>query len=315
MTKTDTLRKKSVVGLLALVCCLLWGSAIPTIKTAYGIMGPASADPATQVLFAGLRFTLAGIMVVLFACIREKRLLLPDRNIMIYAPILCLAQTAGQYFFFYIGVANATGVSGAIITGLGNFIAILMSCLIFRMEKMTKQKTIGCILGFLGIIIINVFGSSAAGGIHFMGEGFLLISQVCYACSTVMIRVFSKKASPVLLSGYQFFIGGILLSLCGLLMGGDLSGINLHAGILLIYLALVSAVAYTLWSVLLSHNPVSSVAIWGFINPLASVMLSALILGEYKQAFNLGSLTALLCVCVGIFIVNMNFERKQVTHV
>lgn len=305
MNKNDYLSRKSIVAFLALICCVLWGSAIPTIKTAYAAMGVQSSDAATQVLFAGVRFAIAGIMVILFASIREKKIILPDRNVIKLAPILCLAQTVGQYFFFYIGVANSTGVSGAIITGIGNFILILMSCLLFRMEKMTKKKAIGCVLGFLGILIINLFGSQVSGGFHFMGEGFLFISQFSYAFSSILIRIFSRKASPVILSGYQFTIGGVILVLIGLLMGGNLTGMTIKAGILLIYLAMVSAVAYTLWSILLAHNPVSSVAIWGFINPLASVILSALVLGEYKQAFNIGSLTALCCVCVGIYIVNM----------
>ena len=67
---------------------------------------------------------------------------------------------------------------------------------------------------------------------------------------------------------------------------------------------MVSAVAYTLWSVLLAWNDVSKVAIFGFVNPLCSVILSALILGEVRQAFNMGSLIALFLVCVGIYVVN-----------
>ena len=70
------------------------------------------------------------------------------------------------------------------------------------------------------------------------------------------------------------------------------------------YLAMVSAVAYTLWSVLLAWNDVSRVAIFGFVNPLFSVILSALVLGEVRQAFNMGSLIALFLVCVGIYVVN-----------
>ena len=306
--KTDYLKKKSVVGLLALICCILWGSAIPSIKSAYAIMELPSSDVASQVLFAGCRFTLAGIMVALFACIREKKLLLPDANVLKLAPILCLAQTVGQYFFFYIGVAHSSGVSGAIITGIGNFIAILFSCLILRMENMTSRKAMGCLLGFAGIVIINLFGGGELGGFHMMGQGFLLISQTMYAISSVMIAIFSKKASPVLLSGYQFFIGGLLLCAIGCGMGGQLTGMTASAAIILLYLAMVSAVAYTLWSILLAHNPVSNVAIWGFINPLASVILSALVLKEYAQAFHIRSLIALACVCLGIFIVNKGKE-------
>ena len=87
-------------------------------------------------------------------------------------------------------------------------------------------------------------------------------------------------------------------------MGGHLDHIPAMGAVLILYLALVSAVAYTLWSVLLTYNDVSKVAIFGFVNPLCSVILSALILGEVKQAFNIGSLLALILVCAGIYIVN-----------
>ena len=81
--------------------------------------------------------------------------------------------------------------------------------------------------------------------------------------------------------------------------------------VIIFYLAMVSAVAYTLWSVLLAWNDVSKVAIFGFVNPLCSVILSALMLGEVKQAFNIGSLIALILVCTGIYIVNCKKKMSR----
>ena len=299
-TKT-TLTKTWVVAALACVCCLLWGSAIPLIKTGYRLMQVDSADTASQIVFAGVRFALAGILVLIFASISERKVMIPDRTILKYAVPVCLAQTVCQYFFFYIGVAHT---SGAIITGLGNFIAILLSCFIFRKERMTGRKMIGCILGFAGVVVINLMGNSLDAGFKLTGEGFILIAQFSYGMSTVLINIFSRKVSPVILSGTQFTMGGIVLFLIGKIMGGHLGVVN-AAGIgIIFYLAMVSAVAYTLWSVLLAWNDVSRVAIFGFVNPLFSVILSALVLGEVRQAFNLGSLIALFLVCVGIYVVN-----------
>ena len=161
MKQSKTLLTKTwAVAALACVCCLLWGSAIPVIKTGYRLMQVDSADTASQIVFAGIRFTLAGLLVLLFASIKEKKIRIPDGEILKYAAPVCLAQTVGQYFFFYIGVAHTSGVKGGIITGLGNFIAILMSCLIFRKERMTGRKITGCVLGFAGVVVINLMGSS-----------------------------------------------------------------------------------------------------------------------------------------------------------
>lgn len=309
--KKNTLTKTGIVALLACVCCILWGSAIPVIKTGYRLMEVDAADTASQIVFAGVRFTLAGLLVLIFASIREKKVLIPDRTILKYAVPVCLAQTVGQYFFFYIGVAHTSGVKGGIITGLGNFIAILISCLIVRNERMTGRKMAGCVLGFAGVVVINLMGKSLDMGFTLTGEGFILISQVAYGISTILINIYSKKVSPVVLSGTQFTMGGIVLTLIGVGMGGHLGNVTAVGVVIIFYLAMVSAVAYTLWSVLLAWNDVSKVAIFGFVNPLCSVILSALILGEVKQAFNTGSLAALLLVCAGIYIVNCRGTNKK----
>lgn len=309
--KKNTLTKTGIVALLACVCCILWGSAIPVIKTGYRLMEVDAADTTSQIVFAGVRFTLAGLLVLIFASIREKKVLIPDRTILKYVVPVCLAQTVGQYFFFYIGVAHTSGVKGGIITGLGNFIAILMSCLIVRNERMTGRKMAGCVLGFAGVVVINLMGKSLDMGFTLTGEGFILISQVAYGISTILINIYSKKVSPVVLSGTQFTMGGIVLTLIGVGMGGHLGNVTAVGVVIIFYLAMVSAVAYTLWSVLLAWNDVSKVAIFGFVNPLCSVILSALILGEVKQAFNTGSLAALLLVCGGIYIVNCRGTNKK----
>lgn len=303
-TKHNILTKTGVVAVLASVCCILWGSAIPMIKTGYRFFQVDTTDTASQIVFAGIRFAAAGILVLLFASVKEKRVVLPDRKILKCSVPVCMAQTVGQYFFFYIGVAHTSGVKGGIITGLGNFIAILMSCLLVRKEPMTGRKMIGCILGFAGVVVINLLGNSIDFGFKLTGEGFMLISQLAYAASTILINHYSKKVSPVVLSGTQFFLGGILLFLIGKGMGGHLEHFTAAGFGIVLYLAFVSAVAYTLWSVLLAYNDVSKVAIFGFVNPLCSVILSALLLGEVKQAFNIGSLIALTFVCIGIYIVN-----------
>ena len=325
--KQNKLTQTGIVALLACVCCILWGSAIPVIKTGYHILQVDSSDTASQIVFAGIRFTLAGILVLIFASIKEKKVMLPDRKLLKYAIPVCLAQTVGQYFFFYIGVAHTSGVKGGIITGLGNFIAILLSCLIFRNERMTGRKLVGCVLGFAGVVVINLMGNSLDMGFTLTGEGFVLISQLSYGMSigegfiliaqlsygmsTVLINLFSKKVSPVVLSGTQFTMGGIVLALIGIGMGGHLGNMTAAGLTIIFYLAMVSAVAYTLWSILLAWNDVSKVAIFGFVNPLCSVILSALILGEVKQAFNIGSLIALILVCAGIYIVNANRPNRD----
>ena len=79
----------------------------------------------------------------------------------------------------------------------------------------------------------------------------------------------------------------------------------------LVYMGFISAGAYTLWGMLLKYNPVSRVSILGFINPVMGVLLSALFLGEGKEAFSIMGLAALILVCLGIIIVNTESVNKE----
>lgn len=102
------------------------------------------------------------------------------------------------------------------------------------------------------------------------------------------------------------------MSISGLLLGGKVDNFTLPHTLLLLYLALISAVAYSLWGILLKYNPVSRVAVFGFMNPLFGVLFSGILLSEKDQAFGWNSIAALVLVCAGIFIVNKKSELPVV---
>ena len=125
----------------------------------------------------------------------------------------------------------------------------------------------------------------------------------------VVTDLFSRDENPVTLSGYQFFTGGMILAVIGLLMGGSLDFSGMNCVLNLLYLGFISAGAYTMWGVLLKYNPVSRVSILGFVNPVMGVLLSALFLGEGREAFSLTAILALFLVSAGIVIVNTAQEK------
>ena len=301
------LEKPTMVVIVAVLCCLLWGSAFPCIKLGYQLFDIPSGDSSSQILFAGIRFTLAGILVILAGSMMQGKLLKPSKAAIPKVLKLCMFQTVLQYIFFYIGLAHITGVKGSIVNAVNVFFTILVSCLLFRLEKLDRQKLIGCIIGFAGVIIVNLGGEFDM-SFTFLGDGFLMISAFAYALSSVLIKIYGKDENPVMLSGYQFAAGGLIMILAGQAMGGRLNAVTFQGILLLFYMAFISAGAYTLWSLLLKYNPVSKVAVFGFCTPIFGVILSAVILGE-STSFQLKTLIALMFVCVGIIIVN--YKKKQ----
>ena len=300
------LQKTWVVWLGALLCCALWGSAFPCIKIGYRLFQIGASDTAAQILFAGCRFTLAGILAVLLGSIAARQFLFPGKEAAGRVLWLSLLQTVLQYVFFYIGLAHTSGVKASIIEAMNVFVAILVASVLFRQEKLTLKKLIGCAVGFLGVVIINLNGMDLH--LSLQGEGFIFFSTIAYAFSSVYLKRFSVKYNPVMLSGYQFITGGIIMMVIGFLMGGRIGSISAPAVGLLIYLAMISAVAYSVWGILLKYNPVSRVTVFGFMNPVFGVLLSALLLGEGEQAAGFVSVISLVLVCIGIYVVN--HEKK-----
>ena len=274
--------------LLACLCCFLWGSATPAIKIGYEWFGIGTNDLASRILFAGVRFTLAGVLAVIFGSIIAGKKLVPNKGSWGMICKLGLVQTVFQYIFFYMGLAYTTGVKSAIINGSQTFIAIMIACLIFKYEKLTLQKFLGCLIGFAGVIVINYDPSGMTGGFTFKGEGAILIAAIAYALSSALVKQYSQKEDPVVLSGYQFIFGGIIMTICGFAMGGQLTGWCVKSVILLIYLALISSVAYSVWGILLKHNPIGKVAVYSFTNP-CSAFFFHLYFWEKAQA-SVGSL-------------------------
>ena len=299
----------------ACICCFLWGCAFPCIKLGYRYCGVASEDIASQIMYAGVRFTLAGVLAIIGGSLINRRFLYPRPKAIPKVMLLSLFQTIIQYFFFYIGMAHTSGVSASIIEATNVFVAVLVAGVIFRLERVTGRKVIGCIIGFVGVIIVNLngIGLDAVKGMFrnwsVLGEGFIFISTFGYAFSTVILKKFAGDENPVMMSAYQFLFGGLVMLAAGAVMGGRLSFPDAGSALMVLFLAFISAAAYSLWGTLLKYNPVSRVAVFGFMNPVVGVILSAWLLDE-AESIGLMSIVSLVLVCVGIFIVNGQSRKK-----
>ena len=104
-------------------------------------------------------------------------------------------------------------------------------------------------------------------------------------------------------------MGGLALFVVGAVMGGSLHVQNALAVVVMLYLAFICGAGYVLWALLMKNNPVSRIAIFGFVNPVVNVLLSAVLNGE--PLFRWQYLAALVFVCVGIWLVNKAPAKKE----
>ncbi|GAF08648.1 transporter, EamA family [Paenibacillus pini JCM 16418] len=296
----------------SLAATMLWGSALPVIKLSYAHIGIEPGDTFEQWLFAGYRFTLAGLMLVLLSMLlnrkrRDNITTLPWPRLL----RLGVVQTLLQYLVLYVGLSYSSGVEGSILVGSTSLFQILSARLLDNRERLNAGKWFGLLMGFSGILVIGF----AQQGMHVtfgIGSVLLLASAIFGGFGNVLAKRESGYESVISLTGKQMLVGGLGLLILGALNTG-LTPFHLDAegwG-LLMYLSLLSAAGFALWNTVMKYNDVGKVSLYLFLIPVFGVLLSTLLLGE-KLSIWIGA--SLLLVVTGIIIAN-RAGRKKVENI
>lgn len=294
--------RRKVAYACATLCCLLWGSSYPAIKNGYELFHIATDDIPSKVVFAGYRFLFAGVLLLLFAMVQRKPIGRLSAMQFGQLTVLGLTQTTLQYTFFYIGLAYTTGVNGSIMNATGTFFSVLLAHFIYQNDKLSYNKSLGCILGFAGVMLVNFHSGMRDFVFVWNGDGFIVLAAFILSAATLYGKRISQTVDPTVMTGWQLAIGGVALLIGGYLSGGTLEVHSFSAVAILGYLTLLSAVAFALWSMLLKVNRVSMIAPFNFVIPVAGTVLSAIFLGE--NILEIKYAVALVLVCSGIWWVN-----------
>ncbi|MGM9988450.1 MAG: DMT family transporter [Bacillaceae bacterium] len=296
------------IGMVVTACFVtfLWGSALPFIKLSYRLLDIRPDEIGEQLLFAGYRFLLAGLFVLLYALIAKKQVRFQFQTTKTIIKI-GLLQTFLQYVFFYIGLSLSTGVQGSIIAGTASFFQIMFAHFMYQDDRIDMRKIVGLIVGFAGVIFVNV--SKGDLSLHFgIGEFLVLCSAAAGALGNLFARNSAKKLEIGYMTGYQMLFGAILLTAIGSTQVGIAPfQFELVSFFMLIYLALLSAVGFVLWNNIMKYNKVGKVSMFMFLVPVFGTFLSSFILGEALSIFVVIGLT---CVVLGILIVNRTGSEK-----
>lgn len=290
-----------VLMIIALISCFLWGSAFPSVKVGYKLFSIGSGDTYEKIVFAGYRFFLSSIMIFSFCLITGRSLKLEKTHIP-KVTLLGLLQTTIQYIFFYIGLSNTSGTIGSILSASSTFFTVILAHFFFQEDKLTYRRISGVILGFIGVVIANLKGGGVQSDFTVTGEGFIIISSLVGGLAGIYTKKISKEISPFAISGYQLFIGSLILISVGTLGGGKNITFTPVGVALLLYLGFISAAAFTLWSILLKYNDVGRVSIYKFTIPLFGTLLSYIFLDEKFLGFYV--IISAVLVSLGIFLIN-----------
>lgn len=297
---TSIFQRPFWVVAFALTAATAWGWAYPLIKLGFAEFGITQVMTGSKMLFAGVRFILAGLIVLAIAAATRRRFEVAGVGGWLYVLLFALLNTGLHYYFFYVGLSYSDGARAAILNSLGTFLLVLLACMFFKSDKLTSSKIIGCALGFAGIMALNI-GGGAGGGFTFMGDGMIILNTFCAALAGLMTRGLGKRVDVFVGTGYSLALGGVMLVVPGLLMGGTLPNINAVGVVILMLLVCISALGFTLYNKLLTCNPVGKVAIFNSLIPVVGAVTSCMCLGE---PFYWKYVAAAALATAGIYIIN-----------
>ena len=292
------------VAVLAVSSCLLWGSAFPSLKISYAQIMPLNVNAYDRMIFASLRFFLASLMLFALVLLNgQRRELFKIKKYFLALLILGSMQTSLQYFFFYNGLANTTGVKSSIISTSGIFMTVIASHFVYKNDRLNFKKSLGIILGFLGVLVVNLNRGELNTAFLFTGEGFLIISAAISAAASFLAKKLTGNLNALIVTAWQMFMGSLILFFVSS-TGSGFSRLSFSPFtlILLFYLAFISAAAFSLWYTLIKYNALGFVTIYKFMIPVSGVFLSSLLLPD--ESINLIIISAMLMVSLGIIIIN-----------
>jgi drug/metabolite transporter (DMT)-like permease len=290
----------------AVAATFLWGSAFPFIKLSYELLDIRSNELGEQMLFAGYRFFLASILILFFFTMMKKSMRFQRETFRSVVKIGAF-QTFFQYVLFYIGLSLSTGIQGSIIAGTTSFFQMILAHFMYPDDKMSQRKVIGLLIGFAGVIAVNLTKGEFV--LDFgMGEILLLLAMLSGGFGNILAKEGAKQMEVGYLTSYQMLFGSIGLLVLGIVQVGpfpfDFEWTSFFA---LLYLAFLSAAGFILWNNVMKYNQVGKVSIYMFLVPVFGVFLSATMLGEEVHSF---VLLGLALVASGIVIVNRDKGKK-----
>lgn len=285
---------------LAGLCAFGWSLPYPLIKLSYASFGIASDDLGSVILFAGLRFFAAGLLLGLLCLARRERLAVPSPGDGAFLVAFALVNTSLRYLATYIGLSHLASSRSTILDSLANFLAILFSCLVYADDRMSVRKAAGCLLGLGGIVLAT--GTGGGAGFSWAGDGMMLLDALAGGIGGVMTRRVGRRMAVVPATAVSMAFGGAVLAAAGLLVGVsspwhvDAQGLGL-----LLVLSLISATCFGIYNSLLAHHPLSKVAIFNAAIPVLSVCNAHFLLGERLAP---RYLFAGMAVAFGVWLVN-----------
>lgn len=291
---------------LAIIACLLWSSAFAVVKIGLRYSTPLQ--------FAGIRFFLSGLIIIPFTRVGFSGYFESIKKSLKLVLLVSLLQTFVQYALFYKGIEYVPGAIGAIVIGSAPVFIAIVAHFTMSDDKMSLKKTLIILLGLSGVVLVSLSRGNVifSGNLEIIGILLLIACNINSGFVNVVIAKDKSQISPLVLSSSTMIIGGAMLFLVSVpIEGFTFKTYPLEYYGTLAWLSLLSAIAISIWMVLLKRKnvKVSDLNLWKFIIPIFGAMLSWIILSD--ESPEIMSVSGMVITGVSLILLSLMNRRKE----
>lgn len=272
--------------------CLVWGSTYLAIRVGVSEMPPA--------LFAGLRFLLAGSIMLAYVYLKKLKLPQSLKEIKITATVGLFLLFGGNGLVVWSEQYIPSGLTALIISTVPLFVAVL-DYLVPGGTRMAWKGWAGLLIGFSGVGIL-VAPWSGNGSSELLGFAGIVAASFIWAAGSVYSARNPVTGSMLAVSALQMLAAGIALTLTGII-AGELPRFYLTtrgAGALLYLIFAGSILGYSCFLYILKAMPPAKASTYSYVNPVVAVVLGWLALNE---SFTIREISATVVILAGVMLV------------
>lgn len=289
---------------LAVLACIFWGSAFAGAKIGFEYMPP--------ILLSGFRFVLAGLLLIPLLVYRKTPIVASIKQHWKFMSFFAFIQTFLQYGLFYMGLDKVPAVTASIIIGAGPLFVMIMAHFAMDNDKITPRKVISIVLALMGVLFISLTkgGESGVSEMFYVGIALLVASNLLGSYTYIIVAKHTNDISPILLTSFANFSGGLLLLLCGFFVESFPSEVlPVEFYLSLLWLAMIPAASFSIWYSLLQRPGVkiSDLNMWKFVIPITGCILSWILLPE--ETPNIYSVSGIAVITLALQIYQMPLSR------
>jgi drug/metabolite transporter (DMT)-like permease len=151
-------------------------------------------------------------------------------------------------------------------------------------QRVSRRALVGVTIGFAGVTIL-VLPDATGGGTGLVGTLLVLAASVSWGAGSVCSTRLRLPADLGVSTALQMTAGGAAMVVAGLIAGEaghvDVAGFSTRSVVAYAYLVVFgSIVAFSAYTWLLQHMPISRVSTYAYVNPMIAVLLGWIVLGE-----------------------------------